>query len=136
VLFVQPALFDDTRAPPGRHVGWAYCHVPHGSTTDMTAAIEAQVERFAPGFRDTIVDRHVMPPAALEAHNANMVGGDINAGAQHLRQLFFRPVPRWNPYITPADGVYLCSASTPPGGAVHGMCGYHAARTALRRTFR
>jgi phytoene dehydrogenase-like protein len=136
VLFVQPALFDETRAPAGRHVGWAYCHVPHGSTTDMTAAIEAQVERFAPGFRDTIVDRHVMPPAALEAHNANMVGGDINAGAQHLRQLFFRPVPRWNPYATPADDLYICSASTPPGGAVHGMCGYHAARTALRRSFR
>jgi phytoene dehydrogenase-like protein len=136
VLFVQPALFDATRAPAGRHVGWAYCHVPHGSTTDMTAAIEAQVERFAPGFRDTIVDRHVMPPAALEAHNANMVGGDINAGAQHLRQLFFRPVPRWNPYATPVDDLYICSASTPPGGAVHGMCGYHAARTALRRSFR
>jgi phytoene dehydrogenase-like protein len=136
VLFVQPTLFDDSRAPAGRHVGWAYCHVAHGSTTDMTAAIEAQVERFAPGFRETIVERHVMPPAALEAHNANMVGGDINAGAQHLRQLFFRPVPRWNPYTTPVRNLYLCSASTPPGGAVHGMCGFHAARTALRRSFR
>jgi phytoene dehydrogenase-like protein len=135
VLFVQPSLFDDTRAPAGNHVGWAYCHVPHGSTTDMTAAIEAQVERFAPGFRDTIIARNVMPPAALEAHNANLVGGDINAGAQDLRQLFFRPVARWNPYATPVRELYLCSASTPPGGAVHGMCGYHAARTALRRSF-
>lgn len=139
VLFVQPSLFDDTRAPAGRHVGWAYCHVPNGSTVDMTAQIEAQVERFAPGFRDLIVERHVMPPAALEDHNANMVGGDINAGAQHLRQLFFRPVPRWNPYTVPTTGhgpdLYLCSASTPPGGAVHGMCGYHSANTALRRTF-
>jgi phytoene dehydrogenase-like protein len=132
VLFVQPSLFD-SRAPDGAHVGWAYCHVPHGSTADMTDAIEAQVERFAPGFRDTIVARHVMSPADLEDHNANMVGGDINAGAQDLRQLFFRPVPRWNPYVTPADGLYLCSASTPPGGAVHGMCGYHAANSALQR---
>jgi phytoene dehydrogenase-like protein len=103
----------------------------------MTAAIEAQVERFAPGFRDLITGRNVMPPAALEMHNANMIGGDINSGAQHLRQLFFRPVPRWNPYAVPATSgpdLYLCSASTPPGGAVHGMCGYHAARTALKRT--
>lgn len=136
VLFVQPSLFDDRRAPDGKHVGWAYCHVPHASTTDMTDAIEAQVERFAPGFRDTIIERHVMPPAALQEHNANMVGGDINAGAQHLRQLFFRPVPRWNPYATPVRRFYLCSASTPPGGAVHGMCGFHAANTALKRSFR
>jgi phytoene dehydrogenase-like protein len=135
VLFVQPSLFDDSRAPAGGHIGWAYCHVPHGSTTDMTNAIEAQVERFAPGFRDTILARHVMTPADLQAHNANMIGGDINAGAQHLRQLFFRPVPRWNPYATPVDGLYLCSASTPPGGAVHGMCGFHAANTALKRSF-
>jgi phytoene dehydrogenase-like protein len=137
VLFVQPSLFDATRAPEGRQVAWAYCHVTHGSTTDMTAAIEAQVERFAPGFRDLITGRNVMPPAALEMHNANMIGGDINSGAQHLRQLFFRPVPRWNPYAVPATSgpdLYLCSASTPPGGAVHGMCGYHAARTALKRT--
>jgi phytoene dehydrogenase-like protein len=136
VLFVQPSRFDPSRAPAGRHIGWAYCHVPHGSTTDMTDAIEAQIERFAPGFRDTVLERHVMAPAALEAHNANMVGGDINAGAQHLRQLLFRPVPRWNPYTVPGSSLYLCSASTPPGGAVHGMCGYHAAHTALRRTFR
>lgn len=153
VLYVQPSLFDRSRVPEGAdgavggrtdrsvggHIGWAYCHVPHGSTTDMTAAIEAQVERFAPGFRDLIVERHAMPPAALEAHNANMVGGDINAGSQHMRQLFFRPVPKWNPYVVPTSGggpdLYLCSASTPPGGAVHGMCGFHAATTALSRTF-
>jgi phytoene dehydrogenase-like protein len=134
VLFVQPSLFDQ-RAPDGSHVGWAYCHVPHGSTTDMTGAIEAQVERFAPGFRDTIRARHVMTPADLEQHNNNLVGGDINAGAQDLRQLFFRPVPRWNPYTTPVKELYLCSASTPPGGAVHGMCGFHAANAALKRSF-
>jgi phytoene dehydrogenase-like protein len=135
VLFVQPSLFDDSRAPQGRHIGWAYCHVPHATTRDYTDAIERQVERFAPGFRDTIIDRHVMPPAALEQHNQNMVGGDINAGAQDLRQLFLRPVPRWNPYTTPVRELYLCSASTPPGGAVHGMCGYHGARAALKRSF-
>ena len=133
VLFVQPSLFDDSRAPPGRHVGWAYCHVPHASRTDMTFVVEQQVERFAPGFRELVLDRHVMPPAAIEAHNHNMIGGDINAGAQHLRQLFFRPVPRWDPYTIPGmRGFFLCSASTPPGGAVHGMCGYHAAQRALR----
>jgi phytoene dehydrogenase-like protein len=135
VLFVQPTLFDRSRAPEGRQVAWAYCHVPNGSTADMTDAIEQQVERFAPGFRDLILERHVMTPAALEAHNRNMVGGDINAGAQFLRQLFFRPVPRWNPYVVPDTSFYLCSASTPPGGAVHGMCGFHAANTALKRTF-
>jgi phytoene dehydrogenase-like protein len=135
VLFVQPSLFDDTRAPAGRHIGWAYCHVPNGSSRNRADDIEAQVERFAPGFRDTIIERHVMSPADLEAHNANMIGGDINAGAQHLRQLFMRPVPRWNPYTTPVRELYLCSASTPPGGAVHGMCGFHAANAALRRSF-
>jgi phytoene dehydrogenase-like protein len=135
VLFVQPSLFDRSRAPDGGHVAWAYCHVPNGATGDMTAAIEDQVERFAPGFRDLILHRSVMSPAELEAHNPNLVGGDINAGSQHLGQLFFRPAPRWNPYAVPDTNLYLCSASTPPGGAVHGMCGYHAARTALRRTF-
>lgn len=138
VLFVQPSLFDGARAPGGGHIGWAYCHVPSGSTTDMTGAIEAQIERFAPGFRDLIVHRSVMPPAALEAHNANMIGGDINGGAQHLKQLFFRPVPRWNPYRAPTvrgPDLYICSASTPPGGAVHGMCGFHGANAALRHTF-
>jgi phytoene dehydrogenase-like protein len=133
VLFVQPTLFDPTRAPAGRHVGWAYCHVPHGSARDMSSIVEAQVERFAPGFRDLVLERHVMPPAVLEAHNRNLVGGDINAGAQHLRQLFCRPVPRWDPYTIPGvEGYFLCSASTPPGGAVHGMCGYHAAQRAVR----
>ncbi|HSJ09463.1 MAG TPA: NAD(P)/FAD-dependent oxidoreductase [Longimicrobiales bacterium] len=136
VLFVQPSLFDHTRVPEGGHVVWAYCHVPNGSTVDRTAAIEAQVERFAPGFRDTIRARHVMAPTDLEAHNANLIGGDINGGAQHMRQLLFRPVARWNPYHAPTTSgpdLYLCSASTPPGGAVHGMCGFHAASAALRR---
>lgn len=131
VLLGQPTLVDPTRAPAGRHVGWAYCHVPRGSTADMTARIEAQVERFAPGFRDLILARHTGSPADLERHNPNLVGGDISAGVMDLRQLFFRPVARPNPYRTPLPGVYLCSASTPPGGAVHGMCGYYAARSAL-----
>jgi phytoene dehydrogenase-like protein len=132
-LLAQPSLFDDTRAPAGRHVAWAYCHVPHGSTDDMTEAIERQVERFAPGFRDTILARHTLSPADLERYNANMVGGDVNGGIQDLRQLLFRPVPRLDPYSTPVRGLYLCSSSTPPGGGVHGMCGYNAARSALTR---
>jgi phytoene dehydrogenase-like protein len=132
VLLCQPSLFDDRRAPPGRHVAWAYCHVPHGSSLDMSVAIEAQVERFAPGFRDTILARHTMTPPELERHNPNLVGGDINGGVQDLWQLFTRPVASWNPYTTPARGVYLCSSSTPPGGAVHGLCGFYAARAALR----
>jgi len=132
VLLAQPTLFDDRRAPPHRHVAWAYCHVPRRSTADMTEAIEAQVERYAPGFRDTILARHTMTPVALERHNPNLVGGDINGGVQDVWQLFTRPVVSLNPYRTPAPGVYICSSSTPPGGAVHGMCGYHAARAALR----
>jgi len=135
VLFVQPQTFDPSRAPEGRHIGWAYCHVPHASDTDYTDAIEQQVERFAPGFRDTIIQRHVMSPADYEAHNSNMIGGDINAGAQDVMQMFLRPVTRWNPYTTPAKELYLCSASTPPGGAVHGMCGYYGAKAALKRSF-
>jgi phytoene dehydrogenase-like protein len=131
VLLVQPTLFDPSRAPEGRHIAWAYCHVPFGSTADMTQAIEDQVERFAPGFRDRVLARSVMPPDALERHNANLVGGDIGAGVMSLGQLFFRPVARWTPYTTPVRGLYICSASTPPGGAVHGMCGYYAARAAL-----
>ncbi|HLY15615.1 MAG TPA: NAD(P)/FAD-dependent oxidoreductase [Bryobacteraceae bacterium] len=130
LLVVQPSLFDSSRAPAGQHTGWAYCHVPHGSTADMTDAIESQMERFAPGFRATILARHTMTPADLERHNANLVGGDITGGAQDLRQLILRPTGRL--YGTPLAGVYLCSSSTPPGGAVHGMCGYHAARAALR----
>jgi phytoene dehydrogenase-like protein len=133
VLLAQPSLFDPSRAPTGRHTAWAYCHVPHGSIVDRTDVIERQVERFAPGFRDTILGRSTMDTQQVEDHNENMVGGDINGGVQDLRQFLFRPVPRLDPYSTPAAGLYLCSASTPPGGGVHGMCGYHAARSALRR---
>jgi phytoene dehydrogenase-like protein len=132
VLLVQPTLFDPSRAPQGKHIAWAYCHVPHGSTRDVSAAIEAQIERFAPGFRDLILARHVFTAAEMEAYNPNYVGGDINSGVQDLTQLFTRPVPQLNPYRTPLKGVYLCSSSTPPGGGVHGMSGYHAARSALR----
>jgi phytoene dehydrogenase-like protein len=129
VLAVQPSLFDPTRAPEGKHTLWTYCHVPHGSTADMTRAIEQQIERFAPGFRDVVLARHVMPPAELERRNANLVGGDINGGAADLRQLFFRPTRTF--YRTSSKGLYICSASTPPGGGVHGMCGYFAALAAL-----
>ncbi len=132
VLLVQPSLFDDTRAPAGKHTAWAYCHVPSGSTRDMTEAIEEQVERFAPGFRDLIAARSVLNAADVERRNPNYVGGDINGGVQDLRQLFTRPVARPVPYSTPVDGLYICSSSTPPGGGVHGMCGYFAARAALR----
>jgi phytoene dehydrogenase-like protein len=134
VIAVQPTVADPTRAPEGRHVGWAYCHVPHGSAADRTLAIEAQIERFAPGFRDTVIARHTMTAPALEAHNANYIGGDINGGSGDLRQLFTRPVASLHPWATPVEGLYLCSSSTPPGGGVHGMSGYHAARLALRRT--
>jgi len=134
VLLVQPTLFDPTRAPEGRHTAWAYCHVPHGSTRDMTRAIEAQVERFAPGFADRVLARSAMDSAEVERRNPNCVGGDINGGVQDLRQLLTRPLARAVPYSTPLPGVYLCSSSTPPGGGVHGMCGFHAARAALRRT--
>jgi len=136
VLVAQQSQFDSTRAPAGMHTGWAYCHVPHGATEDMTDRLERQIERFAPGFRDVILERHVMPPAALEAHNSNLVGGDIGGGANTLRQFLLRPVPRWNPYATSDARLFICSSSTPPGGGVHGMCGYWAARTALRRVFR
>ena len=135
VLVAQQSRFDETRAPSGQHTGWAYCHVPHGSQVDMTERIERQIERFAPGFRDVIVERHVMPPGALEAHNPNLVGGDIGGGANTLAQFLFRPFPRWNPYATSNPRVFMCSSSTPPGGGVHGMCGYWAAATVLRRVF-
>ena len=131
VIVVQASLFDPSRAPAGRHTGWAYCHVPNGSTTDMTARIEAQIERFAPGFRDRILARHSSSPTQIAAYNPNYVGGDINGGAQDIRQLFTRPVPRLDPYATPVRGLFLCSSSTPPGGGVHGMCGYWAAQSAL-----
>jgi phytoene dehydrogenase-like protein len=133
VLLAQPSLFDPTRAPEGKHVAWGYCHIPFGSTADMTASIEAQVERFAPGFGARIIARHVMGPAALERHNANLVGGDIGGGEATLWQLVFRPAVRLVPYTTPLPNVFLCSSSTPPGAGVHGMCGYHAARAVLRR---
>jgi phytoene dehydrogenase-like protein len=132
VLLAQPSLFDPSRAPAGCHTGWAYCHVPNGSTTDMTEAIERQVERFAPGFRDLILARHTRTAAGYELYNPNCIGGDINGGVQDLRQIFARPVPGLTPYATDCAGLYLCSSSTPPGGGVHGMCGYHAARAALR----
>lgn len=130
VLLSQPTLFDDSRAPAGRHTAWAYCHVPNGSAEDMTSRIEAQVERFAPGFRHVVLARHAMSPADLEKHNANLIGGDIGGGAATPGQLFLRPTSML--YRTAARNVYLCSASTPPGGGVHGMCGFHAAQTALR----
>jgi phytoene dehydrogenase-like protein len=134
VILAQQSLFDATRAPDGKHTAWAYCHVPPGSTVDMTERVEAQIERFAPGFKDLVLARSVLNPAELEERNANLVGGDISGGVQDLRQLFFRPVPRLVPYATPAPDIYICSSSTPPGGGVHGMCGYWAARAALRRS--
>jgi len=131
VLLGQPSRFDPTRAPAGSHTAWAYCHVPNGSTVDMTERIESQVERFAPGFRELILARHTMNTAWLEAHNPNLVGGDINGGAATLTQLFTRPVARLVPYATPDPRVFLCSASTPPSGGVHGMCGHFSAKAAL-----
>jgi phytoene dehydrogenase-like protein len=133
VLVAQQSLFDPTRAPAGRHTGWAYCHVPHGSTQDMTEAIEGQIERFAPGFRDLILGRRTMNTAQYEAHDANFVGGDIAGGANTLLQFIQRPFPSLDPYSTPNEKIYLCSSSTPPGGGVHGMCGYWAAVSALKR---
>ncbi|KQS57929.1 FAD-dependent oxidoreductase [Geodermatophilus sp. Leaf369] len=135
VLAVQPTVVDPTRAPEGKHVFWAYVHVPHGSTVDMTEQIEAQVERFAPGFRDTILARATMTAPQMEQWNPNDVGGDISNGEASLRQMLARPVPRWNTYRTPIDNVFLASAATPPGPAVHGMCGDNAARVALKRVF-
>ena len=130
VLLAQPSLFDESRAPAGKHTAWAYCHVPNGSDVDMTGAVESQIERFAPGFRDCILARHTMAAAGLSRHNANLVGGDITGGANTLRQVLMRPGGSF--YRTPLAGVFICSASTPPGGGVHGMCGYHAASAALR----
>ncbi|HKH75846.1 MAG TPA: NAD(P)/FAD-dependent oxidoreductase, partial [Rubrobacteraceae bacterium] len=132
ILLAQQSLFDGTRAPEGKHTVWAYCHVPNGSAFDMTERIEAQIERFAPGFRDRILAKRTAGTAELERWNPNLVGGDINGGYMDLKQLFTRPMPRPNPYSTPARGLYICSSSTPPGGGVHGMSGYLAARVALR----
>ncbi len=135
VILAQQSVFD-RRAPEGKHTGWAYCHVPSESGVDMSEAVESQIERFAPGFRDRILARSVMGPRDVERHNANYVGGDINGGVQDLRQVVARPVARLVPYTTPNRGIYLCSSSTPPGGGVHGMCGYLAARAALKRSLR
>ena len=135
VLVAQQSLFDPTRAPPGKHTLWAYCHVPNGSKVDMTARIEAQLERFAPGFADVVLARAVAGPGEIEAYNANCAGGDISGGAYGGLQFFARPVLAFDPYATPAPNLYLCSSSTPPGGGVHGMCGLHAAESALRRSF-
>ena len=132
VLLAQQSLFDRTRAPEGKHTVWAYCHVPNGSDFDMTGRIEAQIERFAPGFGERVLAKTASGPADFERQNANLVGGDINGGVPELRQLFTRPVLKPNPYSTPAQGIFVCSSSTPPGGGVHGMCGYFAARVALR----
>jgi phytoene dehydrogenase-like protein len=132
VILAQHTLFDPTRAPEGKHTAWAYCHVPNGWQEDMSRQIESQVERFAPGFRDLVLARALTSPADFEARNRNLVGGDLNGGTQDLGQLFTRPARRLNPYRTPLPGVYLCSSATPPGGGVHGMCGYAAARVALR----
>jgi phytoene dehydrogenase-like protein len=133
VLLAQPTLFDDTRAPVGKHIAWAYCHVPNGSTIDMRERIEAQIERFAPGFRDLILACSTRTTADLEHENPNLIGGDISGGANTLWQLVARPVLRASPYSTPLPSLYLCSSSTPPGGGVHGMCGHLAAQAALRR---
>ena len=135
VLVAQQSLFDSTRAPAGKHTGWAYCHVPSGCTSDMTEKIEQQIERFAPGFRDLILARATRSPAEYEAYNPSMIGGDLGGGANDLWQFMFRPVMRWNPYTTPNPQLFLCSSSTPPGGGVHGMCGYWAAKAALKRQF-
>jgi phytoene dehydrogenase-like protein len=133
VLLVQPCVADPSRAPEGKQTLWAYCHVPNGSTVDMTDAIEAQIERFAPGFRDVVLARHVMGAAALEAHNPNLVGGDIGGGSARLNQFVGRPVYGLRPWATPLPGLYICSASTPPGAGVHGMGGWRAARLVLDR---
>jgi phytoene dehydrogenase-like protein len=132
VLLAQPSLFDPSRAPAGKHTAWAYCHVPNGYKGDMTVAIEAQVERFAPGFREIIAARRATGPTALERDNPNLVGGDISGGAQTLRQIFARPAPRCDPYKIPGVNMYICSSSTPPGAGVHGMCGFHAASSCLK----
>ncbi|WP_044891972.1 phytoene desaturase family protein [Opitutus terrae] len=136
VLVAQQSLFDRTRVlAGGGHTGWAYCHVPNGFNGDMTERIETAIERFAPGFRDRIIARHRIGPGQLEAHNPTMIGGDMAGGANDLSQFLFRPFPKWNPYATPNPRLFLCSSSTPPGGGVHGMCGYHAAQTVLNRVF-
>lgn len=132
MLLTQPSLFDRSRAPDGKHVAWAYCHVPNGSDQDMAGAIEQQVERFAPGFRDVIRRRGALTPSALEAIEPNCVGGDVMGGSMDLRNQIARPVLRRDPYATPDPSLFICSAATPPGGGIHGMCGVNAARSALK----
>jgi phytoene dehydrogenase-like protein len=132
VLLAQQSLFDGSRAPAEQHTAWAYCHVPHGSTLDVSDRITAQIERFAPGFRDLILAKHVYTAAEMQSYNPNYIGGDINGGVQDWRQLFTRPIARWSPYTTPVKGLYICSSSTPPGGGVHGMCGYHSAMKVIK----
>lgn len=136
IILVQPTLFDPSRAPEGKHIAWAYCHVPNGSEQDMTKQIESQIEEYAPGFTDCILARKTHSPMELEDYNPNYIGGDINGGVEDIYQLFTRPVARIVPYSTPIKGLYICSSSTPPGGGVHGMCGFHAADAALKQIFR
>ncbi|MDP9040765.1 MAG: FAD-dependent oxidoreductase, partial [Bacteroidota bacterium] len=136
VILAQQSIFDQTRAPAEKHTAWGYCHVPRGSVLDMQGAIEKQVERFAPGFRDTILSRHTTNTEKMEEYNPNNVGGNINGGEQDLRQLFTRPALKFSPYRSSSKGIYICSASTPPGGGVHGMCGYQAAQSVLRDIFK
>ena len=131
VLLAQQSLFDETRAPAGKHTAWGYCHVPNNSKMDMTSRIESQIERFAPGFRDCILARHTITAPEFETYNANYVGGDMTGGLQNILQIIARPSLRVTPYSIPVEGLFICSSSTPPGGGVHGMCGYHAARAAL-----
>jgi len=133
MIVAQQSLVDPTRAPAGKHTGWAYCHVPHGCTEDMTSRIEAQLERFAPGFRDLVLARHSTSPAELAVYNENYIGGDIGGGAYNGIQMFARPAPRFDSYTTSNPRIFICSSSTPPGAGVHGMCGYHAGLAALRR---
>jgi phytoene dehydrogenase-like protein len=135
-LVAQQSLFDNTRAPEGKHTAWAYCHVPHGDDRDMTDALESQIERYAPGFRDIIKAKHITNASGMEQYNPNYIGGDINGGIQDVWQLYSRPILSVSPYRTSAKDIFLCSSSTPPGGGVHGMCGYHAARQALKDVFR
>jgi phytoene dehydrogenase-like protein len=135
VLLAQQSIFDSGRAPQGKQVAWAYCHVPNGSTKNMTDQIEQQVERFAPGFRDLVLARHTMNTQEIETYNGNYIGGDINGGKFSLDQLFTRPALRWSPYRTSTRGMYICSSSAPPGGGVHGMCGFHAANRAFNDIF-
>jgi phytoene dehydrogenase-like protein len=136
VILAQPSLFDSTRAPAGKHIGWAYCHVPHGSDVDRTETIENQVERFAPGFKNLILARHTFNSTQLHQHNENIIGGDIGGGANDFMQIIARPVLKWDPYSTPNPRLFICSSSTPPGGGVHGMCGYNAANSVLKRVFK